>query len=117
MCAMVEHVAMTLRRWGWCLCAIVGVAVLVVGVVMLRVGLEKADQLGSMIGSITGVVGLGAAGLALVLAVRADRRDTGMDQSPVVDHLPMNAVIDSTIHGPNIQIGQTGRDIRIEREK
>lgn len=115
---MVDHVGMKSRRWGWGLLAGVGAVALVIGVAMLRVGLEKADQLGSVIGSITGVLGLGLGGFALVLAIRADRRDTGPDQEDsVAGPGPTNSVTDSTIKGPNIQIGHAGRDVRIEREK
>jgi hypothetical protein len=115
---MVDHEGMTVRRWGLWLFGVVGVAALVVGVLMLRAGLEKADQLGSVIGSITGVLGLGLGGFALVLAIRADRRDTGPGQEDSVSGPgPTNSVEDSTIKGPNIQIGHAGRDVRIEREK
>jgi hypothetical protein len=115
---MVDHGGMTVRQWGLWLFAVVGVAALVVGVVMLRVGLEKADRLGSVIGSITGVVGLGLGGFALVLAIRADRRDTGPGQEgPASGPGPTNSVTESTIKGANIQIGRAGRDVRIEREK
>jgi hypothetical protein len=116
--------AMTLRRWAWWLSALVSVAVLAVGVMMLRVGLAKADQLGSVIGSIIGVVGLGMAGFAIVLAVRADRRDTEQGRAsgagPSVTNSMNKSTIKmtrSTIKGPNIQIGQVGRDARIEQER
>jgi hypothetical protein len=88
--------------------AAAGVVALVVGIVMLRMGLEKADQLGSVIGSITGLVGLGVAAYALVLALRADHRDT--------EPTPTNSVVNSKIKGPNIQIGQAN-DVHIEHEK
>ncbi len=108
---------MTVRRWGWWLFALVGVAALVVGVVMLRTGLETADQLGSVVGSIAGVAGLGISGFALVLAIRAEKRDTQPGPNSVPEPGPTNAVTDSVINGPNIQIGHAGRDARIERDK
>lgn len=108
---------MASHRWVWWLLAVVGVTALVIGIVMLRVGLAKADQVGSVVGSIAGLLGLGLAGAALVLAIRADRRASSPTPSAAPAPGSSNSVSNSTIQGPNIQIGHAGGDVSIERDK
>ncbi|GAB3446235.1 hypothetical protein GCM10027436_36630 [Actinophytocola sediminis] len=99
---------------GLWLVAVFGAAVLVVGGVMLKVGLDRADQVGSVVGALVGVIGLGVATFSAVVAVRALRTDgTSAAKPPAV----RNSVRDSTIDGPNVQVGSIGGDANIEVEK
>jgi hypothetical protein len=106
------------RRAGLWLLGIFGVAALVVGVVMWRVGLDRADQIGSVVGAICAVVGLGVSVFSAVVAVRALRADSKSDRAGAVHPRTVrNTVKDSTIDGPNIQVGSVGGDATFEVDK
>ncbi len=56
-----------LRR-GWVVWISVGVVVLAIGAVLLWIGLDAADKVGSVVGALCGVVGLGLSVYGLVQA-------------------------------------------------
>ncbi|MFL6121178.1 hypothetical protein [Actinophytocola sp.] len=85
-----------------------GVVLVAVGGLMVWKGLDAADKIGSVIGALSGVIGLGLAAYGVVSTRRA-----GPTAPPPVS----NTVEDSTIGGSNVQIGHVGRDARIERSE
>lgn len=70
---------MTGRMRGWIVLISFGVLALAVGGVMLMVGLEEADKLGSVVGALAGVLGLGLA----VYGVIGVRARTGGEAVPI----------------------------------
>ncbi|MGH3815324.1 MAG: hypothetical protein ACRDUV_23225, partial [Pseudonocardiaceae bacterium] len=86
-------------RRGWVVWVAVGVVVLAIGGVMLWIGLDDADKVGSVVGALCGVVGLGLSGYGLVQA-RSGRSDGG----PVT-----NSITGSDVVAPVVQAGSIGR--------
>ncbi|MBB5807403.1 hypothetical protein F4560_007171 [Saccharothrix ecbatanensis] len=88
-------------RWLW---LIGGLVLVAAAVVVLWIGLEKADQLFSVIGGSAGVVGLAASihGLRAVLS-----------SSPPAGGRNDNTVSGSVILGPNTQIGSVGGNVQL----
>lgn len=84
-----------------------GVVLVAVGGLMVWKGLDAADKIGSVVGALSGVIGLGLAAYGVVSTRRA-----GPDSPSVA-----NTVKGSTISGSNVQIGHVGRDVRIERSE
>jgi hypothetical protein len=96
-----------LRRAGWIVSVACGVVLVAVGGLMLWKGLDAADKIGSVVGALSGVIGLGLAAYGVVSTRRAD---------PVAPPVA-NTVEGSTIGGSNVQIGHVGRDARIGRSE
>lgn len=97
-----------MRRAGWIVSAACGVVLVVVGGLMAWNGLDVADKIGSVVGALGGVVGVGLAAYGVVSARRA-----GRSAPPPVS----NTVEGSAIAGSNVQIGHVGRDARIEQSE
>jgi hypothetical protein len=85
-----------------------GVVLVAVGGLMVWKGLDAADKIGSVIGALSGVFGLGLAAYGVVSTRRAD---------PTAPPPVSNTVEGSTIGGSNVQIGHVGRDARIGRSE
>ncbi len=96
-----------MRRAGWIVSVACGVVLVAVGGLMVWKGLDAADKIGSVIGALSGVIGLGLAAYGVVSTRRAG------PTAPSVS----NTVEGSTIGGSNVQIGHVGRDARIERSE
>lgn len=94
-----------MRRAGWIVSVACGVVLVAVGGLMVWKGLDAADKIGSVIGALSGVIGLGLAAYGVVPTRRAG------PAAPSVS----NTVEGSTIGGSNVQIGHVGRDARVER--
>src|SRR4051812_8898968 len=106
------------QRVWWLLAVTAGVALVGLGVFLVRVGLERADKLGSVIGAFSGLIGLGLSMYGVILA----RRQSGSPPSaspesvlPASSVPPGQSVINSSIAGSNIQIGSAGGSIEIHR--
>lgn len=82
----------------WVAVGVVGVAV---GAVMLWLGLDAAGKVGSVVGALCGVVGLGLSGYGLVQARR------GWPQERAVT----NSITGSNVSAPVVQAGSVGRDV------
>jgi hypothetical protein len=93
------------RRGGWVIGVACGVVLVAVGGLMVWRGLDVADKIGSVIGAVSGVIGLGLAVYGLGLTRRADPTASTVS----------NTVEGSSIGGSNVQFGQVGRDARIAR--
>ncbi|WP_156757023.1 hypothetical protein [Actinokineospora pegani] len=90
------------RVLAWCGVAIVGVAVVVGAVVVVvKVGLERSDQVASVVGAVCGVLGLVAA------VVGAARASTARNDStaPGAGSRVTQTVSGSEVKGSIIQIG------------
>jgi hypothetical protein len=90
-------------RWQrvvvWTGAVILGVAVAALGAYFTVIGLDKADKLGSAVGAVVGLAGLGVTGYGIALTVRSSRRDRATSQ----------VVASSTIRGGVTQVrGVTG---------
>jgi hypothetical protein len=96
-----------LQRAGWIVSVACGVVLVAVGGLMVWTGLDAADKIGSVVGALSGVIGLGLAAYGVVSTRRAD------PAAPPV----ANTVEGSTIGGSNVQIGHVGRDARIEQSE
>ncbi|MGH3924615.1 MAG: hypothetical protein ACRDTT_17440, partial [Pseudonocardiaceae bacterium] len=88
-------------RRGWVVWVAVGVVGVAVGAVMLWLGLDAADKVGSVVGALCGVVGLGLSGYGLVQARR------GRPQERAVT----NSITGSNVSAPVVQAGSVGRDV------
>jgi hypothetical protein len=77
-----------------------GAALVVLGVIFVTVGLNKASEISGIIGAVVGVAGLGLSAWGIVLARRAPQTGSG------------GQAVSGTIHGDNIQIGQA-RDVHL----
>ena len=86
-------------RRGWVVWVVVGVVVVAVGGVMLWVGLAAADKVGSVVGAVCGVVGLGLSGYGLVQA----RRGRSEERSVT------NSITGPSVLAPVVQAGSIGR--------
>ncbi|WP_309111854.1 hypothetical protein [Saccharothrix sp.] len=87
-------------RWLW---LVSGLVVVAVGVGVFWLGLEKADQVASVVGALAGVAGLAVALYGL--------RRTAAPPAAV-----SNTVANSTVHGPNIQIGSAGGNVEVHEK-
>ncbi|MCX2950192.1 tetratricopeptide repeat protein [Lentzea sp. NEAU-D7] len=83
-----------------------GVAVLAVGGVMLAVGLDTADKIGSVVGAVCGMVGLGMSAYGLVVARSADRQTAPGAHTSVT-----NSASGSSVTGGVTQVGSVSRDL------
>lgn len=111
-----------MARWRglrWLVAVAAGVILVGLGVVLAWVDLEKADKLGSVIGAFSGLIGLGLSAYGVILARRqpvASPPEVSTPVPPVPLGPPVtNSVTNSTISGPNIQIGSTGGNVEIHR--
>jgi hypothetical protein len=88
-------------RWLW---GVGGLLLVAAGVGVVRLGLEKADQVASVVGALAGVAGLAVALYGL-------RRP-----APATPPAAGNTVENSTVHGPNIQIGSVGGNVEVHEK-
>ncbi|SFR10623.1 hypothetical protein SAMN04488564_103436, partial [Lentzea waywayandensis] len=94
----------TMRRWV--VVVLAGVAALAVGGVMLAVGLDTADKVGSVVGAVCGVVGLGVSTYGLVVV-----RSAGQQTAPETQASVTNSVHGSNVTGNTTQVDSVGRDL------
>ncbi|CAL9645350.1 hypothetical protein SUDANB95_06426 [Actinosynnema sp. ALI-1.44] len=90
-------------RWLW---VVGGLVVVAVGVGVVLLGLEKADQVASVVGALAGVAGLAVALYGL-------RRTTTPTPAPAPAATVTNTVENSTVHGSNVQIGSAGGNVEV----
>jgi hypothetical protein len=86
-----------------------GAALVVLGVVFVAVGLNRASEISGVIGAVVGVAGLGLSAYGIVLARRPQQ------SGAVTAGAGSQVVSGSTIVGDNIQIGQA-RDVSLHDE-
>ncbi|RKT52353.1 hypothetical protein [Saccharothrix australiensis] len=86
-------------RWLW---AAGGLLLVAVGVGVALVGLERADQVASVVGACAGVAGLA---VSLVGLRRPARREQPPAGPPASGRTVTNTIENSVVHGPAIQIG------------
>lgn len=88
-------------------CAI-GVTLAGLGGYFAAIGLDEADRLASVVGSLVGIAGLGLSGYGLLLTRRVPSGPSGETAStPRPDDGGVTNTISGTVHGPVFQ----GRDV------
>ncbi|WP_170176312.1 tetratricopeptide repeat protein [Lentzea flaviverrucosa] len=93
-----------MRRWV--VVVLAGVAVLTVGGVMLAVGLDTADKVGSVVGAVCGMVGLGISTYGLRVA-----RSGGRQGAPETQASATNSVSRSRVTGGVTQVDSVDGDL------
>jgi hypothetical protein len=115
------------RRMAWLAVAfLMGAGCAGLGLIFALQGLERADQLASVVGVFVGLAGLGVAIYSAWLghaALAASRQGTSPDPAGAVSTAQgspspegSQSVSGSIIAGDNIQIGHAGGDVKLDRE-
>ncbi|WP_285777815.1 hypothetical protein [Microtetraspora sp. NBRC 13810] len=110
---------------AWAGAAVAGVGCTLAGVLLVRAGLDDADKWASIIGMCIAAAGLPLAVYSIVLAHRSALPSTTeeLPQTRAQPKAPQEeagggpVVSNSTIEGPNIQIGHADGDVDIRYER
>ncbi|MFF0310588.1 hypothetical protein ACFYSC_24415 [Streptosporangium sp. NPDC004379] len=111
----------------WVGAAVAGAGCTLAGVLLVRAGLDDADKWASIIGMCIAAAGLPLAVYSIVLARRsatvlpsATEELPQTRTQPIAPHEKAGGgpvVSNSTIEGPNIQVGHAGGDVDIRYER
>lgn len=94
-----------MSRRGWTLLTVLGVTAVAAGVLMLWAGLDAADKIGSVVGALCGVIGLGVSAYGLVRARPARPVKPEPSSAEPVTGSSVTNSIDGTTSGLAVQIG------------
>jgi hypothetical protein len=109
------------RWWSWGSAIVTGLLLAGLGGVFVRAGLDTADKLGSVIGALAAVIGLGCSAYGVVLARRALASPAAVPARQRVDRVDAGAgveVVDGAAGGEGEQSVtnvRTGGAVRVIR--